>query len=227
LQPFGFAGGLFDRDTRLGRFGARDYDAALGRWLAKDPLRVDGGDANLYAYVGNDPVNFLDVGGLTLGSAVLNFAEGVGSAVVGGIVVSGLIASGSVVGVLAGVAIISVGVVSLTLDLGAIISGRDVHGRQLTSDERIDRLAFVAGGFVGAGITSYGWLNGSRLEFKVPYICRGPNGAPMRVAPWGNRTGHEFGELPHYHRAIPDPASPGNSIPGQGIKTHRPYEGGW
>ena len=37
FQPFGFAGGLYDPDTRLVRFGASDYDQAIGRWTAKDP----------------------------------------------------------------------------------------------------------------------------------------------------------------------------------------------
>ena len=36
FQPFGFAGGLYDRDTKLTRFGARDYDAESGRWTSKD-----------------------------------------------------------------------------------------------------------------------------------------------------------------------------------------------
>lgn len=36
--PFGFAGGLYDRDTGLIRFGYRDYDPDTGRWTAKDPL---------------------------------------------------------------------------------------------------------------------------------------------------------------------------------------------
>ncbi len=60
FQPFGFAGGLYDRDTRLLRFGARDYDPEIGRWTAKDPLRFRGGDTNLYAYVLNDPINLTD-----------------------------------------------------------------------------------------------------------------------------------------------------------------------
>jgi RHS repeat-associated protein len=30
--PFGFAGGLFDPETGLTRFGARDYEATTGRW---------------------------------------------------------------------------------------------------------------------------------------------------------------------------------------------------
>src|SRR5438093_10435419 len=59
-----FAGGLYDQDTGLVRFGARDYDAATGRWTAKDPIRFDGGDSNIYAYVANDPVNQTDPEGM-------------------------------------------------------------------------------------------------------------------------------------------------------------------
>jgi RHS repeat-associated protein len=64
FQPFGFAGGLYDDDTGLVRFGARDYDAYAGRWTAKDPLLFGGRQANLYAYVGDDPINRTDPGGL-------------------------------------------------------------------------------------------------------------------------------------------------------------------
>jgi RHS repeat-associated protein len=66
FQPFGFAGGLYDADTKLVHFGARDYDAETGRWTAKDPLGFGGGQTNLYAYVNNDPVNFSDPTGLCL-----------------------------------------------------------------------------------------------------------------------------------------------------------------
>jgi RHS repeat-associated protein len=64
FQPFGFAGGLYDSKTKLTRFGARDYDAETGRWTAKDPIDFDGGDYNLYGYVLNDPINFIDETGL-------------------------------------------------------------------------------------------------------------------------------------------------------------------
>jgi len=66
FQPFGFAGGIYDLDTQLTRFGARDYDAQTGRWTAKDPILFAGGDTNLYGYVLGDPVNFVDIYGLAL-----------------------------------------------------------------------------------------------------------------------------------------------------------------
>ena len=64
FQPFGFAGGVFDKHTGLTRFGARDYDPEAGRWTAKDPIGFNGGDTNLYGYVLNDPLNWVDPNGL-------------------------------------------------------------------------------------------------------------------------------------------------------------------
>ena len=71
FQPFGFAGGLYDPATGLVRFGARDYDPEVGRWTSKDPIAFGGGQANLYAYVGNDPVNAIDPSG-----AIVNVVGG-------------------------------------------------------------------------------------------------------------------------------------------------------
>jgi RHS repeat-associated protein len=64
FQPFGFAGGLYDRDTHLLHFGARDYDAVVGRWVAKDPVLFSVNENNLLTYALNDPVNRLDPLGL-------------------------------------------------------------------------------------------------------------------------------------------------------------------
>jgi RHS repeat-associated protein len=62
--PFGFAGGLQDRDTDLVRFGYRDYSPESGRFTAKDPIDFNGGDTNLYSYTMSDPVNYVDPSGL-------------------------------------------------------------------------------------------------------------------------------------------------------------------
>jgi len=51
---------LYDRQTGLVRFGARDYDPETGRWTCKDIIGFNGGSTNLYGYVYNDPINLID-----------------------------------------------------------------------------------------------------------------------------------------------------------------------
>ncbi|MEA2099057.1 MAG: RHS repeat-associated core domain-containing protein [Campylobacterota bacterium] len=58
--PFGFAGGLHDKDTNLVHFGYREYDPFTGKWTAKDPIDFGGEDSNLYGYILGNPVNFID-----------------------------------------------------------------------------------------------------------------------------------------------------------------------
>lgn len=70
FQPFGFGGGLYDDDTGLVRFGARDYDAEIGRWTTKDPILFNGKSTNLYVYSLNDPVNNTDSSGYILDTLV-------------------------------------------------------------------------------------------------------------------------------------------------------------
>src|SRR5262249_37350920 len=60
----GFAGGLRDPLTGLVHFGVRDYDPLVGRWVARDPVFYAGGSANLFQYVGNDPINHVDPTGM-------------------------------------------------------------------------------------------------------------------------------------------------------------------
>jgi len=44
-------------------YGQRYYNPSTGRWLSRDPLGELGG-INLYGYVGNNPVSFVDPYGL-------------------------------------------------------------------------------------------------------------------------------------------------------------------
>jgi RHS repeat-associated protein len=83
--PFGFAGGLYDQDTGLVRFGFRDYDPDTGRWTAKDPIGFSGGDVNLFGYCLNNPLNYTDPRGKgfwkNVGEFIKNFFMGVGDAI--------------------------------------------------------------------------------------------------------------------------------------------------
>jgi len=72
--PFGFAGGMHDRDTGFVRFGLRDYDPDTGTWTAKDPIGYVAGDVDLYSYAHNNPIKFIDPSGRRIewGDQVLN-----------------------------------------------------------------------------------------------------------------------------------------------------------
>jgi RHS repeat-associated protein len=57
--------GVMDDGNGLLYMRARYYDTEVGRFINKDPIGFLGGDLNLYAYVGNNPVNWIDPFGLS------------------------------------------------------------------------------------------------------------------------------------------------------------------
>lgn len=59
-----FTGREYDPETGLYYYRARYYDPMVGRFVSKDPISFAGGDANLYGYVQNNPVNWTDPWGL-------------------------------------------------------------------------------------------------------------------------------------------------------------------
>jgi len=59
-QPYAFTGREFDAESVLYYDRARYYDPATGRFLSEDPLGFAAGDANLYRYVFNNPINLRD-----------------------------------------------------------------------------------------------------------------------------------------------------------------------
>lgn len=67
MTPYGvttetrYTGQYQDTTTGLYKMGARYYQPELGRWTQRDP---SGQEANAYAYVGGNPVNFTDRTGL-------------------------------------------------------------------------------------------------------------------------------------------------------------------
>ena len=59
-----FPGQYFDAETGSHQNYHRDYDPETGRYRQTDPIGFDGGDENLYAYVGNRPLAGFDPYGL-------------------------------------------------------------------------------------------------------------------------------------------------------------------
>ncbi|SDM34026.1 RHS repeat-associated core domain-containing protein [Geoalkalibacter ferrihydriticus] len=63
---------------------ARYYDPMEGRFISRDPIGLGGGDYNVYAYVKNNPINYIDpegekflliAGGITGSLIILNEAK--------------------------------------------------------------------------------------------------------------------------------------------------------
>jgi RHS repeat-associated protein len=82
---------LSDHETGLHYNYYRYYDPKIGRYLRADPIGIAGG-VNLYAYVLNNPLNYIDPYGLIsggAGSALGNTISFIGGTIVG----IGLIAS--------------------------------------------------------------------------------------------------------------------------------------
>jgi RHS repeat-associated protein len=73
-QPFKYAGqhGVMAESNGLYYMRARFYDPAVKRFISEDPLGFNGGDLNLYAYVGNNPVMGVDPWGLCAESPYKN-----------------------------------------------------------------------------------------------------------------------------------------------------------
>ena len=68
VQPYKYNGKEYDGKKGLNwyDYGARMYDAALGRFTTVDPSAENYFNTSLYAYCGNNPINRIDLDGLLL-----------------------------------------------------------------------------------------------------------------------------------------------------------------
>ena len=81
-NPFRWSTKFTDPESGLVYYGLRYYAPRLGRWLSRDPVEEQGG-VNLYGFVFNDPLSFVDPWGRPLLTVLPNPAEYEGRAMEG------------------------------------------------------------------------------------------------------------------------------------------------
>jgi RHS repeat-associated protein len=195
--PFGFAGGLHDRDTGLVRFGFRDYLPELGKWTAKDPIGFAGGDSNLFGYVENDPVNWVDPEGLWTVSVGVNIGGALGAIGGGGgtavnigyseskgfsASLTGTVGGGAITGIGAGVGITFTGTDACSVD--------QLLGTSVEASRGLGPLAIsgIAGnGYKGAAFTA--GLSGKSV---VPSQGAGTLTSTSAIVQWESGSGTSF-----------------------------------
>jgi RHS repeat-associated protein len=102
---FAYTGREFDTETGQYYYRARYYDPTVGRFISEDLIGFDGGDTNLYRYVGNSPTFFVDPLGLcpcdpSIWGRLRNAAVGAASGAAAGAATGAAVGAG--VGALAG-----------------------------------------------------------------------------------------------------------------------------
>jgi RHS repeat-associated protein len=65
-QPFRFTGREWDAESGLYFYRMRYYDPKVGRFISRDPLGIESGEANPYVYALNNPPNWIDPLGLAV-----------------------------------------------------------------------------------------------------------------------------------------------------------------
>jgi len=140
---FGFTGHYRHQASGLNLTLFRAYDSEEGRWLSRDPIGEEGG-INLYGYVANNPVRWVDPFGLNPALAGVVVSAGGSSAAWGG----GVSASTALAN--AGIGTTAAGSVSTT-GVGAVIVGGFALGYGVGT--WIDRS-------FGVSDTIANWING-------------------------------------------------------------------
>lgn len=161
-----YTGREHDSVSGLYYYRARYYDPEIGRFLSEDPLGFGGGDVNLYAYVGNNPLLFSDPRGecpiclVPLGKALLLSGGVIAGGGAVGLGVSAAVGESTLASTntspkrvsefregLAGTALIVGGVAGVPAATGgALIAGETLLTSPTLTGFVVDRIPIVAAG---------------------------------------------------------------------------------
>ena len=143
--------GLYDYRNRV-------YSAQIGRFLQTDPIRFAAGDANIYRYVSNNPVNWVDPEGKNPVGAVIGMVSGgIAGAIGAQAANAGTVATiaGALGGAIAGGAVgaldpsLGLGSQAAAGALGGMLGNAIAQGIGMANDPS---KTFNNGEFIGSGI---------------------------------------------------------------------------
>ncbi len=201
-NPYLFTGRRYDPKIELFYYRARYYSPALGRFLQTDAVGyLD--SMNLYSYVTNNPVNFIDPLGLSkwswkaFGRGVLKGLVGVAIGV-GIVLLLPEVVIGSTVFVVVAGGLAIVGAAGLGLSTGAVITGQTITGRELSGEERSE----LAGGVLVGWATLFGALGMQYARASQVGRTSGDFTSDLSKSRALTRSGHRYAANKQLHDAM-------------------------
>ncbi len=190
----GFTGHYFHAPSGLHLAPYRAYSADLGRWLSRDPVPERDG-INLYAYVADNPVCWIDPVGLNAWGATIGAA-------IGGYV--GWIAGGAIGG--------TIGVVGGAAGGTLVAPGVGTVGGGIAGGATLGTEGSIVGGLTGTGLGAWigDLITGGSTQPQGPTMC------PAVKAPGEPTTADGYVPPKNWDgKKVPNPNGPGYGYPDQ------------